>query len=148
MKSLEELYNYYFCSRGAGHTELMKKGSENYDKKFILVVGSSARPYIKNENLNATIFTLNDIASYKLRGLKYPIIFDNSAMMDLFIEIADEKKYLKDENMLLNSKIELLNTINSVLRDIVEIDTNRKNKKTWLKRLSNWIQRVVNDNNL
>lgn len=105
MNILDELEVYYAQTRGVGHTELIKKGIENYDKKFFLVAGSlqhgkQLQSEIKNPN--AIVVTLDDIGAYRFRGLRYPIIFDNFAMSKL-IERNNcivENLYIKQAKLL------------------------------------------------
>jgi len=133
MNVSDNLEVYYAQSRGVGHTELLKKGIENYDKKFFLVAGS----YQQGKNLvseiknpNAILITLDDIGSYKLRGLRYPIAFDNFAMIKLIERnnCVIENLYIKNAKLL------------AEIKDLNEIVYELQDKLDWRKKFVSWVK--------
>lgn len=135
MTTLDNLETYYAQSRGVGHTELLKKGIENYDKKFFLVAGSYQQgKELKNQikNPHAILITLDDIGSYKLKGLRYPVAIDNFAMINLLEQsnCVIENLYIKQGKLL--GEIEDLNVALWELRD----------KYNWWKKIVDWVKKL------
>jgi hypothetical protein len=98
---LELLKLYYGDSRGAGHTKLMIDGLKNYNKLAILITNNlnyGKRLIMENLLDNIIIIPFSQIPSYAI-GLrlffskKIPIIFDNSAMIEMLFEIDKFKSY-------------------------------------------------------
>ena len=95
MRNLGELLYYYHNTRGAGHTALLKDGTNNYKGKFILIASNKnhARD-IARENIYATPMSLDAVLQdRRLKGVRLPIALDNSAVthiLDGVIELENE----------------------------------------------------------
>ena len=121
----DELYHYYQRTRGVGHTALIEKGILDYDSSFYLV--ASSHTYAKDLarlNKKAIPITLEDIENYKMRGVRIPIIFDNSAIIRLIDKYQTTIEYLQTKNQFLNTENQILNAENQILNaEIVMLET-------------------------
>lgn len=82
-------------SRQAGHSTLIKKGTENYDRPFLVL----AHTIEGGKDLG---FKPTNIVSIhcldRLRGASRPLIIDNGAMTELLIDTIMRIDTLKEEN--------------------------------------------------
>ena len=100
-EKLELLYSYYFVTRGAGHTTLMKVGTyENPTEKFILVHNTKFRGELKCKPSELVSWNCLD----KLRGAKKPLAIDNAVMLLLLKESINEICRLEQEIEKLRNK--------------------------------------------
>lgn len=90
---LNVLYQYYKLTRGVGHTTLMKKGVENFDKDTLILTPNMNAGEVLGFNKDQ-IVTWNSLN--KLRGHNKPLAIDNGTMMiileDVIKELQNEKK--------------------------------------------------------
>lgn len=94
-KQLEELLYYYMSTRAVGHTTLMKKGTDNYDKPYcILTHNTEAGSVLGFDRRN--IVTVNSLD--RLRGSSRPLAIDNGAMIELLIDVIMRIESLEEEN--------------------------------------------------
>ena len=131
------LINYYEHNRGIGHTELLKKGTEQYDQKYYIVASNlnHARDIVRqSKNQNAIPLTLLGTGSDKLRGSRYPMALDNSAIILLLRETYYEFDQLLIKNAeLINKIIELENKPEPVY--FIE-----EKSYSWREKISNWFK--------
>ena len=96
------LIDYFLSHRQIGHTTLLKKGADNYDKPFFIVCSDLKHVQtIKRElkNKNAKLITLSTFED-KTRGTENPIAFDNFTLNTIFQEV----KISFDEFEILHTK--------------------------------------------
>jgi hypothetical protein len=77
-KTLQKLASVIstISTRGVGHTTLMKKGTDSYDRPFGIISHSTpSGKEILGENQNGSVYTIDTIDN--MRGAKMPVIFDN-----------------------------------------------------------------------
>jgi len=79
-KKLEELLHYFMSTRAVGHTTLLKRGTNNYDKPFFVLThnteaGNALKFWPKN------IISLHNLD--RLRGSNRPLTIDNGAMIEI-----------------------------------------------------------------
>ena len=137
----DELYCYYQSSRGTGHTILIEKGIFDYNSNFYLV--ASSHTYAKNlarHNKKAIPITLVDITNYKMRGTKYPIIFDNSAII----------KLIDEHDAIIKEFQEMTRTLNTIIFKL-ETELRQANKEIdklsslgFWKKLQSWFNNFIN----
>ena len=80
-KTLQKLASVIstLSTRQVGHTTLMKKGTDSYDRPFGVIVHSmDFGKQVLGENPNGKAFTLNTIDSSN--GSKIPLVFDNHTL--------------------------------------------------------------------
>lgn len=94
-KQLEDLIYYYMATRAVGHTTLLKKGTDNYDKPYcVLTHNTEAGSVLGFDRKN--IITLNSLD--RLRGSARPMAIDNGAMIELLINAIMRIENLEEEN--------------------------------------------------
>jgi predicted AAA+ superfamily ATPase len=80
--------NYVLGQRQVGHTTLMKKGVENYDREFGVIAHNknSAESIIKDSKSKfGKSFSIRDLKS--VRGFKMPFIVDNYVLNQLIDQV-------------------------------------------------------------
>jgi predicted ATP-grasp superfamily ATP-dependent carboligase len=88
---LKDLLEYYTArgKRGVGHTTALLNGAMNTDNVCILApTVNEGRDLIKNCSQNARFVTLN--SSELLKGLRLPLMIDNSAMIEIISKSLNE----------------------------------------------------------
>lgn len=101
LEKLQDLLAYYEATRRVGHTTLMKKGIENYDKeKFVLTYSIDAGECIGIKRDEIISWQRLD----KLRGHNKPLAIDNGTMFVILNEVTDTIKALQDENEMLREE--------------------------------------------
>jgi len=94
-KKLEILLQYYLSTRRAGHTTLMKEGTNHYDKDFFVLahnmeygetMGFGPKSAVSWQNLD------------KLIGHNKPLAIDNGPMTELLADVLVRIEALKEEN--------------------------------------------------
>lgn len=110
-------------TRGVGHTTLMKVGTDSYPDKFIQVgfTMSSMKEAGADRNPNATLVTVDGIASGKIAGMDLPVAVDNHVIRELMADAL-----LTIECM--QSSIEIKNQVMNELMNIVEYYQERAHK--------------------
>jgi hypothetical protein len=83
--------NYFLGKRQVGHTTLMKKGVENYDREFGVIAHNknSAESIIKEAKSEfGKSFSIQNLRSARktAQGLSIPFVIDNSALSQLIDE--------------------------------------------------------------
>lgn len=99
LNKLTLLYSYYAGTRQIGHTTLMKKGTDNFkDRKVVLFHNIAAGKNFRYKNNE--IVTWNSLD--RLRGCDRPMAIDNGTMMvildDTINEITTYKKMMDQRN--------------------------------------------------
>ena len=96
-EKLEILRSYYNSNRRVGHTNLMRKGTDNVDNKLVLVYKKLGSVYGCKES--------DQISWHKIKGLigqDKPLVIDNGVMWCLLNEAIDEIEELEISNKKLN----------------------------------------------
>lgn len=75
-----DLVDYYNNSRGAGHTDTLKRGVDNRTDAFVI----TGNQYQNSWFTNKTISLSSPSFDRHLRGIHAPLAFDNSALQHLF----------------------------------------------------------------
>jgi len=99
-EKLEILRNYYYSTRGKGHTTLMRKGTDNVKDKLVLCYN-----YQSGEDLR---FKNNELISWhglkKLYGHNKPLAIDNGTMTVILESAIEEIERLEEENIKLRKE--------------------------------------------
>lgn len=100
--------------RGVGHTSLMKRGTDSYERPF-LQIGSTLTEMKQaglDQNPNCKLCTIEGIASGKAKGLDLPVAIDNyvirEVMLDALLTLESMKVSLEAKNQVME---ELMNII-------------------------------------
>jgi hypothetical protein len=116
---IDALYHYLLINRGVGHTTLIKKGIENYNKdKFILTKNLEQGDMMGCRR--SEIITLGSLL--KLRGCSRPMVIDNEALVELLREVILEWDDLYKEKMDLERMINHRGSINPERERIININ--------------------------
>ena len=94
-KQLEDLLYYYMATRATGHTTLLKKGTDNYDKPYCVLTHDTQAGDTLGFN-QKNLVTLNSLD--RLRGSSRPLAIDNGAMTELLISAIMRIENLEEEN--------------------------------------------------
>ena len=110
-------------TRGVGHTLLMKKGTESYDKPFIQIgfTMSSMKASELDKNPNSKLVTIDGIISGKAKGLEGPVAIDNHVIRELMSDAL-----LTIECM--EASIDKKNQVMEELMNVVEYYQDRAHK--------------------
>jgi hypothetical protein len=93
---LRDWINYYHATRGVGHTHAALDGALNVDRARIVTHNLSfGRTLMRG--VKGPERTLSYNRTENLRGLNVPVIWDNCALIDLFIRSARRIEGLKTE---------------------------------------------------
>lgn len=108
VEKLQEIMTYYEASRQAGHTTLMKQGTDNYKgEKLILVHSLNAGTdlgYNRKE-----LVSWGDLS--KLRGNKKPLAIDNGTMWSILRDTIHDISILEEENRDMQAKLDVIRKI-------------------------------------
>ena len=94
-KQLEGLLHYYMATRTVGHTTLLKKGTDNYDKPFCVLTHNidAARSLGFSPKNTVSLLSLD-----RLRGSSRPMVIDNGAMIEILVDALMRIEALEEEN--------------------------------------------------
>ena len=115
-KKLELLLKYYYSTRNAGHTTLMKEGINHFDKDFF-VLSMHSDDYRELEIKPQELISLQNLD--KLIGHKKPMVIDNGAMIELLSDALMRIEALNEEIKTLE-EIKRVILIKDVLRETQE----------------------------
>lgn len=101
LKKLQILLDYYMNTRQVGHSTLIKKGFENFDReKLLLTYNRTGHPNIPTKK--DEIISWNNLD--KLRGCKKPLIIDNAVIYCILDDAIQRITELEEENKQLKIK--------------------------------------------
>jgi hypothetical protein len=100
-KKLETLLSYYMSTRAAGHTTLLKRGTDNYEKPFCVLTHNSEAGGALGFN-RKNIVTLNSLD--RLRGSARPMAIDNGAMIEILSDAMYRIETQKEQIKILEEK--------------------------------------------
>jgi hypothetical protein len=128
-KVASEIAEYLASNRGVGHTKTLLKGMEATPEARMIVVNKCTEPEINYRNK----ISLNSIESYSLRGFRFPIVIDNSALKHLLFGMLNQR------NAEMNNPVQdgsLLSYLPAVFKDITAQLTadNKRWGDTWKYR--------------
>jgi hypothetical protein len=130
-KLIKTILVYYNSNRGVGHTALMIRGLEHYDKKALIVVKNfNHMRRLEKKFPNHKIITLDRFNTDLLLGYDIPIIFDNAAIVELLERTYEHIKLLNQE---LNLKDPFEGLENSIITK-QDIDIKSLPQKIGLKK--------------
>lgn len=108
LNKLEELLAYYETTRQAGHTTLMRTGTDAYDRKKLVLAHNADH----GANLG---FKPDEVISWqnlsKLKGHNKPLAIDNGALYGILRDTINEMIKMEDETKNLEAKLELIRRI-------------------------------------
>ena len=87
---------YYSVTRKVGHTQTLKEGLPYDDCGCIIIVGNGCDKLLYSEYRSNIILTLDDVYSGKMRGLRLPVVFDNSAIVQMLSIALNQLHTLND----------------------------------------------------
>lgn len=118
---LANILRYYGEARGAGHTSLMKRGTNHSPQALIVVVSQEHARTIQVSQHTLPLF--NDVT---WRGVHAPIAWDNFTIEALVRECLATIYALEDTNKCSQEKIETLDSIIINLElEILSLGTNK-----------------------
>ena len=123
-KKLESLLYYYMATRKVGHTTLLKKGTDNYEKPFCVLTHNTETARILGFSPKDTVslYSLD-----RLRGSSRPLAIDNGAMIeilsDAMFRIETQKEQIKaleekKQTIITFGKKKLVNKIEELQNEI------------------------------
>lgn len=110
-QKLEFLKAYYEVTRKVGHSTLMKKGTDNYDKNKLVIAYDKASGKTLDLKYDE-IVSWNDLTH--LIGHNNPIAIDNDVMLKMLEETLE---YIKELEQYKNQIIEIKKIINKDYED-------------------------------
>jgi len=87
---------YYSVTRKVGHTLTLKEGLPYDDCGCIIIVGNECDKSLYSEYRSNIILTLDDVSNGKMRGLRLPVVFDNSAIVQMLSIALNQLHTLND----------------------------------------------------
>ena len=104
-KKLETIIQYYQSTRQVGHTTLMKKGTDNYDKPFFVLTYSMVHGETMGFDVTNTISYQNPD---KLKGHTRPLVIDNAVIPEILGDALMRIEALEQENEKLKNRNQLI----------------------------------------
>lgn len=96
---MAEWLAYYASSRGAGHTFAAIKGVDHVGATVICASEAHARRLRDSAKVNTA--SMHD--TQRLRGVQRPVVWDNSALIELMATARQELEQVKRENIRLEA---------------------------------------------